>query len=315
MEGRFKKMALSDKKKVKLQEYGFVVSAIVIQLSVFVVFYIFCNFQSILMAFQLRDTSSGEVYWTFQNFSNIWDRLHATTGVNLWDATKHTFGFFILGQILFPISFMTSYFLYKKVPGYKIYRILFFIPSVLSAVVWTTIFKEVVSVKGPVAQIVQFIGGLDYVPDLLGDSRYALGTVMAYSVWFGVAGNFVLYSGTLTRIPYDLIEVGQIDGIKWYQELIKVIVPLVWPTVSTVWLMSLMGIFTADGQILLLTGGGPDNSTQTLGYYLFTQVYGKPETSQTYNYSSAIGLALTVLTLPVVFVVKHLLEKVENVEY
>ena len=99
MEGRFEKMALSDKKKVKLQEYGFVVSAIVIQLSVFVVFYIFCNFQSILMAFQLRDTSSGEVYWTFQNFSNIWDRLHATTGVNLWDATKHTFGFFILWQI------------------------------------------------------------------------------------------------------------------------------------------------------------------------------------------------------------------------
>ena len=79
--------------------------------------------------------------------------------------------------------------------------------------------------------------------------------------------------------------------------------------------MSLMGIFTADGQILLLTGGGPDNSTQTLGYYLFTQVYGKAETSQTYNYSSAIGLVLTVLTLPVVFVVKYLLEKVENVEY
>ena len=305
-------MRLDDKKKNILKEKAFILSAIIIQLTVFAVFYIYCNFSSILMAFQLRD-GTGNVFWTFQNFTDFFTDLFKGDQGELFLAAKNTFKFFLLGQIMFPIAFMTSYFMYKKIPGYKAFRILFFIPSVLSSVVWTFLYREIVGTQGPIAQVWQVIGGLADPPTFLTDQRYALAFVMLYSIWFGIAGNFVLYSGTLTRIPNEIIEVGRLDGIKWHKELVSVIVPLVWPTISTVWLLSLMGVFTASGEILLLTGGS--YGTNTLSYFLFTKVYNVPETSNTYNYSAAIGLVLTMLTLPIVFTVKHFLEKVENVEY
>jgi len=303
--------ALKEKRARLIKERLFILSAIIVQLSVFAVFYIYANLQSFMMAFQVR--VNDKTVWTLQNFKDIWEQLgQNVSGKRLGLYATNTFKFFLLGQILFPIAFMTSYFMYKKIPLAGAYRILFFLPSVISSVVWSNIYKNLVGVHGPIASLVQTLGGHENVPLLIGNSDFEFGTLIGYSLWFGVASNFVLYSGTLTRIPKELIEVGMLDGIKWYQELVKVIVPLVWSTVSTVWLMSLMGIFTASGNILLL---GTGESTYTLGHYLFLQVYNQPETSNSYNYSAAIGMVLTVLTLPVVFIVKYLLEKVENVEY
>lgn len=300
------------KRKEELKKNLFVFSIIIVQLIVFAIFYVYCNFKSILMAFQQR-VFGGKTIWTFDNFIQIFQDVKKGMDGQLWLATKNTFKFFLLSQILFPISFINSYFLYKKVPGHKIFRIVFFVPSILSAVVWSTLYKNIVGTDGPIAAIWQMIGGLESRPTFLTDTRYALGFVMLYSIWFGVVGNFVLFSGTLTRIPDELIEVGDLDGITWHTELIKVIVPMVWPTISTVWLLSLMGLFTASGEILLLTGGSYD--TMTLSYYLFTRVYSVPETSNLYNYSSAIGLVLTLLTLPIVFIVQFFLNKVEDVQY
>lgn len=304
-------VALKDKKNRLIKERLFILSAIIIQLTVFAIFYIYAHLQSFMMAFQLR--INDQTIWTVQNFKDIFEHLGSElSGKNVGLYATNTFKYFLLGQIMFPIAFMTSYFMYKKIPLAGAYRILFFLPSVVSSVVWSNIYRNLVGVHGPIAGIVQSIGGYDYVPKIIGDSRFEFGAVVGYSLWFGVASNFVLYSGTLTRIPKELIEVGMLDGIKWYQELIKVIVPLVWSTVSTVWLMSLMGIFTASGNILLL---GTGEKTYSLGHYMFLQVYNQPETSNSYNYSSALGLLLTICTLPVVFIVQWLLGKVENVEY
>ena len=310
-------MRLTDKKRNILKERIFVYGIIAIPIISFLVFYVGSNFRSIMMAFQLRRTDpvtgDQEIYWTLDNFKNIWLDLGRGDQGDLMLATRNTFIFFLLGQVCFPISFMTSYFLWKKVPLSGAYRLLFFIPSILSSVVWSNIYKEMIGVHGPIAQLHQWITQSSEPYTYLTDNRYALGAVIGYSLWFSLTGNFVLYSGTLTRIPKELEEAGQLEGITWWQELVHVVVPLVWPTVSTVWLMGLMGFFGASGNILLLTGG--EYNTNTLAYYLFTRVYNVPETSNLYNYSSALGLVMTALTLPIVFVVRHLLEKVPPAEF
>ena len=310
-------MRLTDKKRNILKERIFIYGIIAIPLIAFAVFYIGINFRSILMAFQLRNTDpiTGEqtIYWTLDNFKNIWLDLNRGDQGDLMLATRNTFIFFLLGQITFPISFATSYFLWKKVPLSGVYRLLFFIPSILSSVVWSNIYKEMIGAQGPIAQLHQAITGATEPYTYLTDNRYALTAVIGYSLWFSLTGNFVLYSGTLTRIPKELEEAGQLEGITPWQELIHVVVPLVWPTVSTIWLMGLIGFFGASGNILLLTGGA--YNTNTLSYYLFTRVYNVPETSNLYNYSSALGIVMTLLTLPVVFIVRRLLEKVPPAEF
>ena len=301
------------KKMREVKKYLFILSIIGIQLINFVIFYIIQNGNSILMAFQLK--KRGQVYWTFDNFKRVYTQFFGD-GANsseLMLALVNTFKFFALSLVMFPIAFCTSYFMYKKIYGYRGLQIIFFVPGLVSGVVWSMLYKELVGVNGPVVDVLQWLTGAKEPYLLLGDSRYALKTVMAYSIWFGIAGNFVLYGGALSRIPTELIEVGKLDGITWYRELIQVIVPLVWPTISTLLILSMTGLFTASGNILYLTNGA--FGTNTISFLIFQNVYGNQLTSNTYNYAACVGICFTVLTLPIVFISRWLLNKVEDVEY
>ncbi|MBR1867749.1 MAG: sugar ABC transporter permease [Clostridia bacterium] len=214
---------------------------------------------------------------------------------------------------MFPVGLITSSFMYKKILGHSVYRLVFFIPSILSSIVWSTIYKEMVSVEGPIVKVLMWLTSSDEPMLLLADPQYALKTVMGYSIWMGIAGNFILYGGAMSRIPVDVIEAGQLDGIGWLREMVQIIIPLIFPTMGTLLLLQLTGIFTASGNILFLTGGAFD--TTTISYFIFQSVYKVPETSNKYNYASAVGLVFTMLTLPIVFVTRWLLNKIEDVQY
>ncbi|GHU97762.1 binding-protein-dependent transport system inner membrane protein [Clostridia bacterium] len=300
-------------KRIKaVKKYLFVLSLIGIQLIIFGVFYIGVNFNSILMAFQ-NVKADGSVVYTFDNFRLFFENFKNTSG--LWIALRNTLIFFFFGLAMLPISFTTSYFMYKKVWGHKIFRVVFFFPTIISSVVWTNIYIYFVGKASPIAGLFQQLMGLEFPPLFLGDTRYAMVFVVLYSFWLGIAANFILFSGALVRIPSSVIEAGKLDGIGWFGELTKIVIPLVWPTLSTMVLLHLTGIFTASGEILLLTNGGYD--TNTISFLIFANVYngGSPSTSGTHRYAAAIGLFFTVLTFPILFFVTKLLNRVEDVKY
>lgn len=291
--------------------YAFLISIIGFQLVNFVVFYVIVNANSLMMAFQWRETD-GSLTWTLHSFEVMFSQF-ASGASEIRIALRNTFIYFGFGFIMLPISFTTSYFMYKKIWGHQAFRILFFLPSVLSGVVWSMIYKNIVGVNGPIAALYQQIHGLPEPPVFLADSKYALTTVLMYSFWLGIAGNFVIFSGTLTRIPESVIEAGKLDGVSWIRELWQIILPLMWPTIGTMILLQLSGIFTASGNILLLTGGA--YNTNSISFLIFQQVYGVAETSNTYNYGSAVGMFFTLLTIPIVFVSRYFINRIEDVEY
>ncbi|MBQ9482311.1 MAG: sugar ABC transporter permease [Clostridia bacterium] len=306
------KIINGQKRKRAAMKYLFIISIIGFQLVNFVIFYVVQNFNSIIMAFQLK--KSGGVIWTFENFSRIYNAFFGSGEKSeLMISLTNTFRFFLLGLIMFPVSFVTSYFMYKKVAGHNFFRLVFFLPSILSAVVWTTLYKEIVGPEGPIVKLLMFLRNTDEPMLLLADPKHAIWTVMAYSVWMGIAGNFILYGGALSRIPPEVIEAGQLDGIGWFKEMTHVIVPLIFPTIGMLFLLQLTGIFTASGQILLLTNGAFE--TNTILFFIFQNVYNVPETSNQYNYASAVGIVFTLLTIPVVFLVRSLLNRIEDVQY
>lgn len=304
-------MGQSNAKKIReIKKHIFVYALIIVQLVNFAIFYIYVNFNSIMMAFQLKMPDG--VIFTMENFTQMFNEF-ASSASELWMSLKNTLIFFVFGFVMLPISLVCSYFIYKKIWAFKFYRIVFFIPSILSAVVWSNIYRELIGPEGPVAIIFQQLMGLDMAPTFLIDSRYALTAVIMYGFWLGIAGNFVLFCGTLARIPDSVIEAGKLDGVGWFRELVQVVIPLIWPTLSTMVIISLTGIFTASGNILLLTGG--TYGTNTISFYIFQRVYGNAETSNSYNYAAAVGLFFTILTLPMVLLANKLLSKVESVEY
>ncbi|MBR2374824.1 MAG: sugar ABC transporter permease [Clostridia bacterium] len=269
----------------------------------FCIFYIYINSQSFLLA--IRD----DYGFTMKYLKMFFNQL-GTSGSDITLALKNTMIFFVIGNFfMFPLALLFSYLLYKKIAGYKYFRIVFFLPSIISAVVMVTLYKNIIN--GPISELWMDFTGKNYMPLFLDSSEYALKFILLYQLWLGLAGNMIIYSGTMNRIPMEVIESAKIDGIGFWGELFHMVIPLIWPTLSTMLLLSFVNIFGASGPILLFTQG--EYETTTIAYWIFEQ---STSLNPDYNYAAAAGLVFTVVQLPIVFLVRYVNRKLDSgVEY
>lgn len=288
--------------KRTLKQMGFVAALVVIPICHFLVFYVFINGSTILLAFKNADN-----VFTFDNFEFLFDYF-CSADSTLLEALINTLKFFVLGLIMFPVSLLFSYFLYKKIFLYKYFQIVFFLPSIISAMVMVTLYKYILN--EPVSELWAKIFNMENAPLFFNSTKYALRSIMVYTVWTGLAGNMVIFNGTMARLPTEILESGKIDGVGFWREFAQLVVPLIWPTLSTLLLMSFIGIFTASGPILLFTQG--EYGTYTISYWIYEYTV----VLQNYNYAAAVGVFFTVVGLPIIFGAKYLLNKLDkNIEY
>lgn len=296
-------MFFTGKKRRVVNKYLFIARMLAIALINIAVFYFYVNFKSIIMAFQI-DGEPGLTLYHFKVFFRELTRADST----MFKALVNTMIFFFNNLlVVFPLSFLLSYFIYKRIRGYKIFRIVFFIPGIISSVVLVMAYKNFILPMGPMGQIFRAFG-LE-CPHWFTDSRFAKWAIVLFCIWTGLGGNLVLFGGAMARIPEEIIESAYLDGIGFFKEMTKIVLPLIWPTISTLLVFMVVGIFTASGPILLFTGG--DYDTYTISFWIFQQI----ERGYDPNYPSAVGLFFTLIGTPIVLITKYFLEKVDTVEY
>ncbi|MGN1052239.1 MAG: carbohydrate ABC transporter permease, partial [Candidatus Scatosoma sp.] len=156
----------------------------------------------------------------------------------------------------------------------------------------------------------KLINGVEYAPAFLSETEYALKSLIIYALWTGISGNFILYCGAMNRIPIEVVESARLEGSMCWTELVHIVIPMIWPTLSTTLIFTVVGIFSSSGNILLLTHGV--TSTYTLSYWIFDQV----RTFQSYYVPSALGLVFTLIGFPIVLITRYFLNKIyPDVEY
>lgn len=285
----------------------FIAAMLAVGIIQFLIFWVYVNFNSILMAFQIR-TSEG-VQWGLDNFSRFFREMKIPE-LELSLALKNTLLLFVVGTLIgLPTSLLFSYYLYKKILFAKFFRVVFFLPSIISAAVLVGLFKYCLNVNGPVNAILSMISGSLVDIDWVADEMYSMGTILFFVFWTGFGSNIVLFTGAIHRIPTDIIEYAKIDGVGMTREFCQIIIPLIWPTLSMLLVFATSGLFTNSGPILLFTEG--QFKTMTIGYFIFSQVQ-----SNSYEYPSAIGLVFTAIGFPLVMLVKWGLGRIaEDVEY
>ena len=201
-------------KKIRWSRVFFILCFILVPTINFLVFYVYVNIDGILMAFYQYDIGYETKIWSFENFQLFFDDLlHQSDGIRL--AFINTFKTFLINMIIFPWGIAVSYFLYKKIPFYNGFRILFFLPSIINGIITVVVYKNFVSVEGPIAKLVQHIYSLPETPDLLGDPRFANTFVWVHMLWLSFPGDMIIWGGSLARIPDGVIESGRIDGANW----------------------------------------------------------------------------------------------------
>lgn len=289
--------------KISKMRLLFIISFVIVPILNFIVFYIYVNFSAILMAFQT--VKNGKIIYTLNNFNRFFNEFSVTTS-SIREAFTNTFYTFLIIQLMFFIGVMVSYFLYKKIFMHAVIRYMFFLPGLIVPTVITSYFLKIINVDGPIAPFIQKLFGLEYLPTLLTDTQFANPMVWMHLIWITFPGNMILWGGSFSRIPESVLESAQLDGINWFQELVRIIIPMVWPTFAMLWLLTFANFFGSTGQVFLLTQGR--YGTNTVVCWMYLQVYNNRGgvSSGAYNYLSAVGLIVSTCAIVIATVVRKL---------
>ena len=264
---------------------------------------------TLIQMFQ-KEIPGQEPYWSFENFTRIFTEGFSGPSAVFKESLRNSLLFFILAAfVMLPINVLVAYFIYKKIWGFKFFRVMFYLPNVMPGVILAMLFKYMTAPDGAgVLASLFFSMGKDF-PNIFGDSRYAIWGLLFYNFWSGFGAGFLLYAAGMKRIPPEITESAELDGITWFKEVIYITVPLIFPTLAMTLISLIPSIFSSSGAILFFTQG--DYGTYTVSYWLFEQVYGRSNL----NYSSAVSFFFQLLALPLALGTYWVLQRVPDVEY
>ena len=195
-------------------------------------------------------------------------------------------------------------------------RVVVMLPQIISGFVVSMLFASFITgTNAPMTELFYKLGIRDQrgggVELLFSNGyRYAFGTLIFYGIWVSFGTNLLVYPNAMKEIGSEILESAQLDGINsMWQELRYIILPLIFPTLSTFFIMGIAGLFTEQGYVLTFFPSGVPVGCDVynMGYYYFIQV--QSGASSNYNMMAAGGLIMTVIIAPVTILVRHLLEK------
>jgi multiple sugar transport system permease protein len=200
---------------------------------------------------------------------------------------------FVAGTIPFTTAFalLLALLLNRPLRGRSFLRASFFLPTVVSLVVVSLIFKQVYSPFGLLNTLLRALGLSGH--EWLLDPRTALPAVMAMDVWAAVGYYTVIYLAGLQTIPAELYEAAEVDGGTGWRKHWHVTLPLLLPTTLFVIVINTIRSIQVFVEIFVMTRGGPLNSTLTSVYYLYEQGFRYFDQ----GYASAIAYLLFLVTL------------------
>lgn len=206
--------------------------------------------------------------------------------------------------ISLPLSILFSYFLFKKIPGGAIFRVIFYLPSILPIAVLAMSFRFAFSPDGFIDPILKAIGVKP--PLWLGSSTLTPIMIFVYCVWAGLGFNIVLFSGAMSRVPGEIAEYSRLEGVGFFRELIQIMVPLVWPTIVTTFILGMSSVLTVYLQPFFLMGS---NSAPTYGRTISMDIFNNYSNEQQTPYLAAFGLTCTICFVPFIMLARWFMNR------
>ncbi len=300
---------LNPRIKNKLKTNLFVYSLIGYPILLFIIFYVVVNFNSIILAFQTID-GTGKHFAGFYNFKLFWSEMTGQGQLLAYSFTNSIKMYLINLIVTTPLCIIFGYLVFKKCPGHKIISFLVMIPSIMSGLVISLIFVNFVGSNGPLTKICEIFGINDgkWI-NLLYSKEFAFGTTIFYSLWLGFAMSLMVYPTTMRAIDPAIFESAQIDGVSnMIQELRYIILPLIYPTMTTFFVTGFAGIFSNAGPLMEFYHTSAPDYVSNMGYY-FSKMILVDQTEFNYPKYAAGGLILTIIIAPLTLLLKYVLEK------
>lgn len=189
-----------------------------------------------------------------------------------WESVGHNLLLLLAIPIMVAISLLISIVLYERIAGWKIYRVVLFIPFILAIPIIAVVMKRMFQFSGPVNEVLRWLS-LDFLAlDWIGSSNVALWTVMIMIIWRESALGIILFLARLLSLDESQIEAARIDGASWWQRARFVIVPQMRGIIEFFTIVSIITMLSAVFAYVYIMGGGrggPGTSTMVVELYIF----------------------------------------------
>lgn len=295
------------KKNTTIKRSGnlFYASMIALPLLQFVIFYVVVNFNSILMAFQNYDNSTGKevITFTWDNFAYFFQK---DVIADLWLCVKNSLMYLALNVFaVMPVSLLFSYYVFKKFRMSGLFKVIMFLPSIVCSTAMVIFYKY-------------------YVNDALGElfngsvigatyNPHQQGVLIVFYLLMSFSGNILLYINAMCQTPESVIEAAKIDGANEFRIFLHVVVPQIWGTIVSLLVIFFAWVATNQAYLFTFYGFDANREYQTIGYYLFNMVqagrFKTSELEQMYRKASALGLMLTLIVAPITILLRNLMLK------
>jgi len=212
---------------------------------------------------------------------------------------------FVVGTIPFTlgIALFLAILLNNKIPMQGLFKSGFFLPSVISMVVISTIWIYIYSANGMLNTFLRSIGFTVKDTSFLARPDTALISIMVMDVWAAFGYYLLLFFAGLKNIPTQLYEAAKIDGATKTQTAFKITIPMLKPTIFFVMALNTIRSFQIFSEIYTMTQGGPNNATQTIVHYLYQTSFRKFDM----GYGSAMAYILLGIILIITLIQKRVL--------
>jgi raffinose/stachyose/melibiose transport system permease protein len=192
-----------------------------------------------------------------------------------WQAVKNTLVWACTAPLLEQVlAILLALALYAKIPGARIFRIVWFTPVLMSFVVVGIIWMWIFNYDwGAVNVILRTVGLGGWVHSWLGEPATALPSLIFVTTWMWTGFNMVVLLAALHSLPAEVLEAAELDNCNWMKKLWFVIVPLIRPTILNLIVLSFVGKMKVFDLVWIMTKGGPLWSTETVSTYVYKRAF------------------------------------------
>jgi multiple sugar transport system permease protein len=265
-------------------------------LFIFFTFILFSLGYALYLSFTRYNLLNPAQWWGLEGYKRV-----LTDNLFLESALPNTFKYaLIVVPLQTAISLILAFAMDQKLRLRRLFRTVFYLPSVTSSVVISLIFVWLFAAQGVFNQL------MGSTINWLNNVKTAFYVIMGMNIFTTSGTLMLIFLSGLQDIPESVYEAARIDGADSLQIFWNITIPMLRPVIFFVVTVGLIGCFQVFDQIYVMTSGGPLDSTTTITYLIYKWAF--RDTTVKMGQASALAIILTLIILAVTLIQRRLIE-------
>lgn len=245
-------------------------------------------------------------------FIGLENYIKLLSDATFWYSARNSFFLAFFSSAALIVYLAVSLVLAAKIKGRETLRKIYLIPMLLSSVAIAQLWIKIYDPNNGMLNSLLKTLGVESPPAWLAQRETVLIAIFIAIVWQYAGFYIIIYSAALKGIPSALIEAAEIDGATPLQIAYKIKLPLISGVIKTTIVLAIVGSLKYFDLIYVMTGGGPNGSSEVIASYMYKQAFG----INNFGYGSAIGFMLLLLALTTTFIIQKITaSKNDNLQY